>query len=112
MSDEELNTKLYEKMFAEQEAYKEKLLCMSPKEVLEHAYEYLAREDLLLNQECNNLSESQCHALLKLKDTLAALYQRWLKTDDSHMEEIQYMTEEYADELIREEQIRADKDAR
>ena len=36
MSDEELNTKLYEKMFAEQEAYKEKLLCMSPKEVLEH----------------------------------------------------------------------------
>ena len=112
MTVEELNTKLYEKMFSEQEAFKKKLLEMSPKEVLDHAYEYLAREDLLLNQECNDLSEKQCHALLKLKDTLSALYERWLKTDDSRMEEIQSMTEYYADELVREEQLRIDRDAR
>lgn len=38
MTNEELNAKLYEKMFAEQEKYREKLLTMQPEEILEHAY--------------------------------------------------------------------------
>ncbi len=109
---EELNTALYKKMFAEQEVFKEKLLSMSPKEVLEHSYEYLAREDLLLNLECNDLSARQCQALLRLKDTLASLYQRWLKIEDSRMEEIREMTEAYADDLIREAQHRSELEAR
>ena len=38
MTNEELNTALYKKMFAEQEKYKEWLLSLPPDEILNHAY--------------------------------------------------------------------------
>ena len=40
MTNEELNTKLYETMFAEQEKYREWLLSQPPEEILNHTYEY------------------------------------------------------------------------
>ena len=45
MTNEELNTALYQKMFAEQEKYRDRLLSMSPEEILHHSYEYTVRED-------------------------------------------------------------------
>ena len=39
MTNEELNTALYEKMFAEQETYRSWLLSLPPEEILNHAYE-------------------------------------------------------------------------
>lgn len=38
MTNEELNTKLYEKMFAEQETYRDWLLSQPAAEVLNHTY--------------------------------------------------------------------------
>ncbi len=112
MTVEEMNTKLYDKMYAEQEEFEQKLLSMEPREVLDHAYEYYIREDMLIEMEVTNLSGKQCRALLKLKAPLTALYDRWLEIEDSHMEEIHDMIESYAEDLVREEQIRADMDAR
>ena len=54
MTNEELNTALYKKMFAEQEQYKEWLLTQPPDEILNHAYEYTTREDILLSLENSN----------------------------------------------------------
>lgn len=51
MTNEELNTRLYQKMFAEQEKYRNWLLTLSSREVLEHGYEYIMREDILLSLE-------------------------------------------------------------
>ena len=48
MTNEELNTALYEKMFAEQEQYRAWLLSQPPAEILKHTYEYTVREDILL----------------------------------------------------------------
>lgn len=112
MTLEEMNTKLYEKMYAEQEEFEQKLLSMEPREILDHAYEYYIREDLLMEMEQNDLSGKQCRALLKLKAPLAALYDRWLKIEDSHMDEIRELIESYADDLAREEQLRAEREAR
>ena len=39
MTNEELNTALYEKMFSEQETYRAWLLAQSPEEILNHTYE-------------------------------------------------------------------------
>lgn len=47
MTNEELNTALYEKMFAEQEKYRAWLLSQPPEEILNHTYEYTMREDIL-----------------------------------------------------------------
>lgn len=43
MTNEELNIALYEKMFAEQEAYKGWLLAQPAEEILRSAYEYVMR---------------------------------------------------------------------
>lgn len=39
MNNQELNTALYEKMFAEQDTYRKWLLTQSPEEILNHTYE-------------------------------------------------------------------------
>ncbi len=65
MTNEELNTRLYEKMFEEQETYRGWLLSQPPEEILNHTYEYTMREDILISMECDDLSDKQCRALLK-----------------------------------------------
>ena len=65
MTTEELNTQLYEKMFADQEKYRQWLLTQPPDEILNHAYEYTIRNDILLSLEYNNLNGKQAQALLK-----------------------------------------------
>jgi len=54
MTNEQLNTALYKKMFAEQEKYRNWLLTQSPEEILNHSYEYNIREDILLSFENND----------------------------------------------------------
>ena len=67
MTNEELNTALYKKVFAEQEKYREWLLSQPPNEILNHCYEYTVREDIVLALEEYDLSDKQCKALLKLR---------------------------------------------
>lgn len=64
MTNEELNTALYKKVFAEQEKYREWLLSQPPNEILNHCYEYTVREDIVLALEEYDLSDKQCKALL------------------------------------------------
>lgn len=65
MTNDELNTALYEKMFAEQETYRAWLLSQPSEEILNHTYEYTVREDILLSMEYNDLPDAQAKALLK-----------------------------------------------
>ena len=46
MTNAELNAALYQKMFAEQETYREWLLSQPSEEILNHTYEYTVREDI------------------------------------------------------------------
>ena len=46
MTNAELNTALYQKMFAEQETYREWLLSQPSEEILNHTDEYTVREDI------------------------------------------------------------------
>lgn len=74
MTNEELNTALYKKVFAEQEKYREWLLSQPPDEILNHCYEYTVREDIVLALEEYDLSDKQCKALLKSPSPLADIY--------------------------------------
>ena len=71
MTNEELNTALYKKVFAEQEKYREWLLSQPPDKILNHCYEYTVREDIVLALEEYDLSDKQCKALLKSPSPLA-----------------------------------------
>ena len=57
MTNEELNTALYKKVFAEQEKYREWLLSQPPDEILNHCYEYQRPE----NRKCFPDTQGQCH---------------------------------------------------
>ena len=64
MNTNDLNTALYEKMAAEQDKYRDWLKSQPPAEVLNHAYEYTVREDIVMAMEELELTAAQAHALL------------------------------------------------
>lgn len=102
MTNEELNTKLYEKMFAAQELYRTWLLSQSPEEILHHCYEYTIREDILLALEYVDLTDEQCMALLGSRDPLDDIFTDFEKRETDHMTDIQDTIEHRAAKLLRE----------
>lgn len=85
MTNEELNTALYEKMFAEQQRYREWLLSQPPDEILNHCYEFTVREDIVLALEYHDLSDKQCKALLQSRSPLADVFKDFEKRETDHM---------------------------
>ena len=99
MTNEELNTALYKKMFAEQEKFEDWLLFQSPREILNHAYEYTMREDILLSLEYNDLTSDQAAALLACPDVLKDLFHQYEKMGNSQMEEVWACFENRAEQV-------------
>ena len=112
MTNEELNTALYKKMFAEQEEFREMLQTLSPSDVMQHSYELVIREDILLSMEENDLSNGQAKALLRSKHPLSDLFLEWENHESKHMEEIRDIIEKHADDCIRASKVRTDHGAR
>ena len=111
MTQAVLNTQLYQRMFAEQEAFRAELMQLPPGETLQKAYEYVCREDILLSLEYNDLSPRQAKALLKSPTPLADVFKKWDSLDDNRMENIWNAVEARANEVVRADFI-AQKDAR
>ena len=82
MNTNNLNTALYEKMTAEQDKFRDWLKSQPPEEVLNHAYEYTIREDIVMAMEELELTDTQAQALLEspspLADTLRHFYATYL----------------------------------
>jgi len=112
MTQEDLNTRLYEKMFAEQDMYRRWLLGLKPEEILTHTYEYNIREDILMSLEYNELTADQCRALLKRDYPLADIYTDFEHLETEHMLDIWCTVENRADELIRREDRRYELEER
>ena len=49
-----------------EEQFRDWLLSQPPAEILNHAYEYTVREDILMSLEYHDLEDSQARALLNL----------------------------------------------
>lgn len=112
ITNAELNTQLYRKMFAEQEQYRQQLLEMPPEEILRNAYEYTIKEDIILSLEYNDLTDKQCQALLKSAHPLQDTFNAWEKHEGSHMEEVLSIIEERADTAIREDRGKSHREER
>ena len=104
MSKEELNTALYEKLSAEQDNYRAYLESQTAAEALNHAYEFIVRQDILLALEDNNLPTAQAKALLQNSCTLDDIYKDWLDIETGYMQDIRDTIEERANIFIRQEQ--------
>jgi len=101
MTNEELNTALYMKLSAEEDIFRNWLKKQSPEEILHHAYEYVMREDILLNFEYNNLSDAQATVLLETKDLMSDLFRQYEKLETGHMETLWNCIESRADDLLK-----------
>lgn len=100
MINEELNTTLYKKMFAEQKDYKDWLLAQPAEEILRNAYEYVMREDILLSLEYNDLSDRYATVLLNMDKPLAAVFSELEHTESPHMEHVWDCVEQCAKDTL------------
>lgn len=78
--------KLLRKMDREYQEFREKLEKLPANLALEHAFEDLAKRDILFAIEEDGLDDKQAKALLKLPKPLETCYQHWLKEETDYME--------------------------
>ena len=110
MTTEERNTALYQKMFAEQERFKDWLLEQPPEEILRHAYEYTVREDILMSLEYHDLEEDRVNALLKSRNPLQKIFQEWESRETGYMDMIWDTVEEQAKTEQSRQKLKAQKE--
>ena len=101
MTNEELNTALYQKVFAEQEKFRGWLLSQPPDEILNYCYEYTVREDIVLALEEFDLSNKQCRALLKSPSPLADVYADFEKSEFGYRDHDRNIIESRANAVVR-----------
>ena len=94
------NTALYEKMATEQDKFRDWLKSQSPAEVLNHAYEYTVREDIVMAMEELELPEAQAAALLVSPSPLADVYKEFADRETSYMDVIRDSIEEQAEAAL------------
>ncbi len=101
MNTNDLNTALYEKMAAEQDQYRDWLKRQPPEEILNHAYEYSVREDIVMAMEELELNDAQAQALLDSSSPLADVYRYFEKLETAHMDVVRDSIENRADDVCR-----------
>ena len=100
MDEEKLNQALYEKMSAEQAEYRDWLLAQTPEEILNHAYGYAMREDILMEMEELSLPASLAAALLESPAPLSDVYKDFRDMETGHMDHVRECIEGRAERLL------------
>lgn len=99
MNNSEVNRILYIKMCKEQNEFVDWLKTLEVEDVLNYAYEYAIRQDILISMEKPVLSGEQAKILLNTENPLAELFKKFTNKD-LHIMDIMDVTEQYADELM------------
>ena len=86
MPDKNLNGQLYNKMFQEQERFKASLMKMPPAEILDKAYEFTVREDIVMAMESAELTDAQANILLGMEKPLSAVYNEFSDRETGYMD--------------------------
>lgn len=99
MNTKDVSELLLEKMSAEQNRFREWLKTQSADEILNHSYEYIVREDIVIAMEDINLSEEMAKVLLSSSSPLSDVYDLYLKQETGYMDNIRDKIITLADEL-------------
>lgn len=98
----QLKDKLDLKLQLEYDNFIEKLMKLSPKEIIESSYEKIFKEEFLILLQEKELSKSEINSLLKVDYPLDALYQEWLKNDLSYVRMVDETLDNYMNKLERQ----------
>ena len=102
--------KLLMKMDREYHDFRSKLEKLPANLALNHAFEDLAKRDILFAIAEGALEEKQAKALLKLPKPLETCYQYWLKEETDYMEVLSNSLQKTADrEIKHQKQERAER---
>lgn len=108
MTQEELNQALFDKADAEMENFKSWLLTQPPEEILNHAYVYSVKQDILLGLDSADLTEEQARALLQSPTPLEDIYKALDKWNVNMMADIMECIENRADAVIAENRLQSE----
>ena len=102
--EENMNHQLYEEMSADQEKYRDWLTSQPPEEILNHAYEYSVREDILMAVEDMSLPADKVQALLSSNAPLDEIYNDFSQIEGDHMDIIRGCIETRANDILEKTQ--------
>ena len=102
MTTEEMLTALYEKFSAEQDNYRAWLLKQTPEEIIQHSYEYVVRQDIVMMMEDAEFSPQQAAALLWKGTTLSDIYKDFTKVETGYMDILRDTVENRANDILKE----------
>ena len=108
MDNAAINAKLYAKMEESFQDFSNWLLKQQPEEILNHAYEYATKADILAIMETTDLDDAQANALLALDDPLDAVFKEFGDSSSNSMDVLVSFIEDKADELVSLNQSQAD----
>ena len=94
---------LFDKAKAEQDAYRAWLLTQPPEEILDHAYAYTTREDIVMMLENMTLSEKKARTLLHLPYPVTDIFTSFNKTDVTLMSALEETASKRAKELLEKQ---------
>lgn len=105
MDNEEMNIALYNQISAEQDKYQNWLLTQPPEGILEHAYEYTVREDILMAMECLDLTDEKVAALLSSSSLLSDIFAEFDNLETDYMDIIRECIESHADDMCKQKEL-------
>lgn len=101
MNNKQLVSALQLKMIAEQDKFRDWLLAKPPEEILNHAFEYSVRQDIVLLIDYAQLSSKDVRTLLSSPTPLADVYDAFNGMDTGIMDTIQASVKDSAN-MIRQ----------
>ena len=90
---------LIEKAKDEYEAFIDELKLLDKGEIIDKAYEIVAKTDILALIQCVDFSPESLDTLLRLDKPLSTIYSKWLETDSSEMDELRNTIDETVKEM-------------
>ena len=103
MNETDYNARLYEKMKAEQDKYRDRLL---------HPYEYTMREDIVMCMEELELEPEKAKALLRSPCPLSDVYKEFRDRETEHMDTIRNSIETEADKSLQRQEKKQQRESR
>ena len=99
---DDIYTKLYDRLYAEQEKYVDWLLSQPRIEIMRQSYEFAMREDILMVFENEELEPEYAKVLYDNGTTLDELFRQFEDLETDHMQTIRDMVEDRGKSIIRE----------
>lgn len=106
------NELLYNKMKLEYDEFISGLSQMTPKEIIDHSYEKVFKEELVIMCESEERSQEEAKALYKLDRPLEALYQEWLHNEYTYMDMVKDTIDDRAKSAVKEMKERSKSNER